>query len=144
MSSIVSKPNSRSWLLTMHKLNKLSKNAVKTAQPAQKPYTLADGGGLVLQVQPSGSRWWRLRYRYNGIPKMLSLGVYPDTDLDTAREHCEEARKLLAKGMYATKTSRLNSSTTISGSNPSSLSNRNQSPLAKSPDTCCSCSTRTG
>ena len=70
----------------MHKLNKLSKKAVKTAQPAQKPYTLADGGGMVLMVQPNGSRWWRLRYRYNKIPKMISLGVYPDTDLDTARE----------------------------------------------------------
>jgi integrase len=83
----------------MHKLNKLSKTNVKAAKPRQKAYTLADGGGLVLQVQPNGSLWWRLRYRHNSIAKMISLGTFPDTDLDTARDRRDDARKLIANGI---------------------------------------------
>jgi len=39
-----------------------------------------------LHVQPKGSRWWRLRYRFVGKGrKMLSLGTYPSVSLKVAR-----------------------------------------------------------
>jgi hypothetical protein len=38
----------------------------------------ADGHGMYLEVQPNGARYWRLKYRYAGKEKRLSLGVYPD------------------------------------------------------------------
>lgn len=80
---------------------------VESAKPRQKPYKVADEKGLYLLVQPTGSKWWRLKYRYgarrDGKPgqaeKMLSLGVYPDVSLKRARERRDEARQLLADGV---------------------------------------------
>ena len=80
----------------MGQLNKLSQKHIDNARPADKPFNLADGGGLVLQVQPSGGLWWRLRYRFAGKQMMLSLGTYPDTSLKMAREKRDDARRLLA------------------------------------------------
>jgi integrase len=75
---------------------KLSDTAARKAKPKTKPYKMADGGGMYLEVMPSGSKYWRLKYRYAGKEKRLALGVYPDTPLILARERREEARKLLA------------------------------------------------
>ena len=80
----------------MHQLNKLKQKQIDAAKPAEKPYTLADGGGLVLSIRPTGARWWRFRYRFAGRAKMLSMGTYPDTTLAVAREKRDAARKLLA------------------------------------------------
>jgi len=60
---------------------------------------VTDGGGLYLLLNPNGSKWWRLKYRYEGKEKLLSLGVYPDTGLADAREKRDAARKLLAAGV---------------------------------------------
>ena len=51
---------------------------IKAAKTRQKPYKLSDSRGLYLLVHPSGGRWRRLKYRYVGKEKKLSLGVYPD------------------------------------------------------------------
>lgn len=80
----------------MRQLNKLSQKHIDHAKPAEKPFNLADGGGLVLQVQPSGGLWWRFRYRFAGKQMMLGLGTYPDTTLKMAREKRDDARRLLA------------------------------------------------
>lgn len=80
----------------MRQLNKLSQKHINHAKPAEKPFNLADGGGLILQVQPSGGLWWRLRYRFVGKQMMLGLGTYPDTSLKMAREKRDDARRLLA------------------------------------------------
>ncbi len=37
--------------------------AVRHARPRERVYRLNDGRGLVLLIQPSGSKWWRFRYR---------------------------------------------------------------------------------
>jgi hypothetical protein len=71
---------------------------VKTAKPMEKAYKLADGGGMYLLVKPNGSKYWRLKYRFAGKEKMLSIGVYPDVSLADAREKRKEARKTLASG----------------------------------------------
>ena len=36
------------------------------AKPCDKPYKLADGGGLCLLIAPSGAKLWRWRYRFDG------------------------------------------------------------------------------
>lgn len=69
---------------------------IRNAKPKEKIYRLYDGGGLYLEITPSGGTWWRLKYRFNGKEKRLSLGVYPDVSLALARERREEKRKLLA------------------------------------------------
>lgn len=71
---------------------------VKTAKPMEKAYKLADGGGMYLLINANGSKYWRLKYRYAGKEKMLSIGVYPDISLADARQKRDAARKLLAAG----------------------------------------------
>lgn len=77
---------------------KLSDKTCRNAKPKEKPYKLSDGGGLYLNVQADGARYWRLKYRFLGREKLLSLGVYPQVSLLEAREGRDAAKKLLAKG----------------------------------------------
>ena len=72
---------------------------IKQAKPRDKVYKLADEKGLYLEVAPSGGKWWRLKFRFDGKEKRLSLGVYPEVSLASARERRDEARKLLANGV---------------------------------------------
>lgn len=58
---------------------------IRNARPREKVYKLADSGGLYLQVNPTGSRLWRLKYRVDGREKKLSIGPYPDFSLSEAR-----------------------------------------------------------
>ncbi len=74
----------------------LTDTAIRVIKPAEKTQKLFDGGGLYLEVAPSGGRWWRLKYRFGGKEKRISLGVYPDVGLKEARERRNDARKLLA------------------------------------------------
>ena len=74
----------------------LTDTAIRKARPDKKARKMFDGGGLYLEVAPSGGKWWRLKYRFAGKEKRLSLGVYPDVSLKEARERREQARKLLA------------------------------------------------
>ena len=62
-----------------------------------KAYKLFDGGGLYLEVLPTGSKLWRIKYRYLGKERRLSLGAYPVVSLADAREQRMEIKKLLAK-----------------------------------------------
>jgi integrase len=78
--------------------DKLSDMQLRKAKPGEKPIKLADGGGLYLEVQPSGSKYWRLKYRIAGVEKRLSLGVYPAIGLKEARSKAEDARKLVRDG----------------------------------------------
>jgi hypothetical protein len=55
-----------------------------------KPFTALD---------PAGGKWWRLKYRFAGKEKRLSLGVSPDVSLKDARDSREECRKMLAGGV---------------------------------------------
>lgn len=78
---------------------KLNARQVDTAKPKEKPYKMADGGGLYLLVKTNGSRYWRLKYRIDGKEKLLALGVYPDVSLADARAKRDEARKGIAGGI---------------------------------------------
>ena len=78
---------------------KLSDMAIKKAKPEAKPYKMTDGAGLYLLVEPKGSKYWRMFYRFAGKQKTLAIGVYPDVSLADARVRCHEARKLLANNV---------------------------------------------
>ena len=73
--------------------------AVRHARPRKRVYRLNDGRGLVLLIQPNGAKWWRFRYRWQGVEQMLSMGTYPDTPLVLARTRRDDARQQLAKGV---------------------------------------------
>lgn len=77
----------------------LTDTAVRSAKPGPKPRKMTDEKGLFLIVTPKGGRWWRLKYRFDGKEKLLSLGTYPDVSLKEAREKRDDARRLLAQGI---------------------------------------------
>ena len=51
--------------------------AIRNAKLKDKPYKLSDTAGLYLLINPSGKKYWRLKYRFSGKEKLLSIGVYP-------------------------------------------------------------------
>jgi len=72
---------------------------VRNAKPKDKPYKLADGGGLYLEVLPMGGKSWRLKYRFGGTEKRMVFGLWPEVPLKRARQLREEARTLVAQGV---------------------------------------------
>lgn len=72
---------------------------VRNAKPEEKIYRLFDERGLYLEVAPNGSKYWRLKYRFNGKDKRLALGVYPEVALAEARDKRDKARKLVSEGI---------------------------------------------
>lgn len=77
----------------------LTDTAIRNAKALEKAFTMTDERGLSIQINPNGGKWWRLRYRFEGKEKMLSLGTYPDVTLKDARERRDAARKLLTDGV---------------------------------------------
>lgn len=78
---------------------KLTDTIIKATKPKDKDYSLADGHGLILLIKSSGAKWWRYRYRHAGKAKMISIGVYPDVTLKTARGEHGRFRELLTQGV---------------------------------------------
>jgi integrase len=74
----------------------LSDSAIRAAKTCDKPVKLYDERGLYLLVNPTGSRLWRFKYKFEGREKLLSFGQYPDVPLKLARERREEARRKVA------------------------------------------------
>jgi len=77
----------------------LTEIAIKRAKPGAKPIKLADEKGMFLLLQPSGGKLWRLKYRFAGKEKKLSLGRYPDVSLKEARVRRDQARSMIADGI---------------------------------------------
>jgi integrase len=73
-------------------LNRITAAALRNAKPGSR---LPDGGGLRFEYRPNGARYWRLKYRFGGVEKLLALGVYPEVTLAEARRRRDEARALL-------------------------------------------------
>ena len=74
---------------------KLNKTLCNNLKPKDKTYKKFDGEGLYLEVKPNGSKLWRLKYRFHGKEKRISLGSYPTVTLVAARAKKLEARNLL-------------------------------------------------
>jgi integrase len=77
----------------------MTDTAVRNAKPTRKTRKLFDGNGMYLEIAPTGSKWWRLKYRIGGREKRISLGVYPDVSVKDARDKRDAARKLIANGI---------------------------------------------
>lgn len=44
----------------------LTDTAIKSAKPTDKAHKLADEKGLFLLLHPNGSKYWRMKYRFEG------------------------------------------------------------------------------
>ena len=83
----------------MAKDSQLSDTTLRAIKPTGKAQKLFDGGGLFLFVAPKGGKLWRLKYRFGGIERLLSLGAYPQIGLKDARKLRDEAKEKIAKGV---------------------------------------------
>lgn len=76
----------------------LTESEIDRAIAGPRPFKLGDGGGLYLLVNPSGSKYWRMKYRFSGREKTLSLGVFPKVSIEAARKARDTAKALLDQG----------------------------------------------
>lgn len=77
----------------------LTDTVCRAAKPRERPYKMADGEGLFLLVQPTGSRLWRMAYRFEGKQKTLAFGIYPYVTLADAREKRFHAKRAISQGI---------------------------------------------
>ena len=84
----------------------LTVKKIQSIKPSEKTIKVFDERGLYLEVPPSGGKWWRLKYRFAGKEKRLSLGVYPQVTLKKARESRDLCRQSLAKASIQAKVAR--------------------------------------
>lgn len=74
-----------------------SERTIKALKPGAG--RLSDGGGLYLvPFAWEQSHYWRMDYTFAGRRRTLSLGVYPEIDLDQARAKAKEVRAMLSRG----------------------------------------------
>lgn len=72
----------------------MSDITIKSAKTKDKPYKLADGGGLYLEVMPTGSKLWRMKFRQaNGEESRLAFQMNA-LEVWQWRNASLEARKL--------------------------------------------------
>jgi len=81
---------------------------VKNAKPKEKPFKLADGGGLYLEVTPIGSKLWRMKFKQaNSKEGRLSFGAYPIVTLLEARARRTAARSQMSAGIDPAQAKRI-------------------------------------
>ncbi|MBU1417831.1 MAG: integrase arm-type DNA-binding domain-containing protein [Proteobacteria bacterium] len=88
-------------------MSKLTAIQIRNLKPKDKPFTLADGGGLSVHVTPAGVVSWRYRYRYNGKATTQVLGNFPEMTLAEARSSHQRSRSLLRDGVNPTAEKKL-------------------------------------
>lgn len=77
----------------------LTDKKVAAAKAKLKPYKLPDGGGLFVEVLPSGSKVWRFSYRIDGKRPRATIGHYPTVGIKAARDEHESMRSDLRNGV---------------------------------------------
>jgi integrase len=81
-------------------VNPLNDTRIKALKPKAARYSVADGGGLVLEIMTSGSKVWRYRYSLHSQRQpLLTVGDYPTISLQDAREKARKYAELVAKGI---------------------------------------------
>ena len=71
---------------------RVSDTTLRAAKSGTKPYKIAAGGSLYLEVMPSASKLWRWKYRIGGKENRYAVGAYPDLLLTAARKKVEIGR----------------------------------------------------
>ena len=77
----------------------LTDTKIKALKSKNKIYRVADSHGLVLEVKPSGTKYWRYRYRFETKANMIGMGEYPIISLAQARQNRDKYKVLLYQGV---------------------------------------------
>ena len=80
-------------------MNKLTENSIRKAEILEKQYKIYDGDGMFLLIHPNGSKYWRMKYTFDGKSKLASFGVWPGVSLKEARERRHEAKQKIKMGI---------------------------------------------
>ena len=110
---------------------KLNDQLIQLAESKSKSYKIFDGHGLYIEISPNGSKFWRLKYRFEGKEKRISLGAYPEVSIEFAREHMRQCRQQIKGGIDPSQ-ARKNSSQSITVP-PKIASAKNKSLIGDSP-----------
>ena len=89
-------------------MNKLTENSIRKAQILEKQYKIYDGEGMFLLIHPNGSKYWRMKYTFDGKSKLASFGVWPGVSLKEARESRYEAKQKIKIGINPVEEKRKN------------------------------------
>ncbi|PNS09586.1 tyrosine-type recombinase/integrase [Solilutibacter silvestris] len=81
----------------------LTDRSARALKPQDRMYRTTDGGGLVLETWPHGTKYWRFRYRFAGKEKSLGMGAFPEVSIREARDGLVGARALLRQGIDPSK-----------------------------------------
>lgn len=81
----------------------LTPAAINAAKPRDKAYSLTDGGGLLVEILPGGSKVWRFKYHLDGKREKVTIGAYPSIGIKAARDKHEEMRGLVEQGQSPAK-----------------------------------------
>ena len=83
---------------------------IKASQPGPKRRRISDGGGLLLEIDPAGGKYWLWRHRFpptkSGKQQDLRIGPYPEFTLKRARLQRDEQKMLLRQGVDPCKSKR--------------------------------------
>lgn len=77
----------------------LTDKKINATKPRDKPFPLADGGGLYLDILVSGSKVWRYSYGFEGKRTKATIGPYPLLGIKEARDTHEKLRRQLLDGI---------------------------------------------
>lgn len=72
---------------------------IRALKAQDRVYKRTDERGLYIEVHPSGSKLWRVKFTHLGKDKRLALGRYPEVGLAEARRKRDEARAKLREGV---------------------------------------------
>jgi integrase len=78
----------------------LSDTTLRTLKPADAAVCKSDGGGLYIEVMPTGKKRWGLKYRtLAGKQETVRLGDYPAYSLAEARSWRDDCKALAGRGL---------------------------------------------
>ncbi len=78
----------------------LSDTKLRTLKAADKVFSESDGGGLYIEVMPTGKKRWGLKYRtLTGKQETIRLGGYPAYSLAEARTWRDDCKALAGRGL---------------------------------------------
>jgi len=72
---------------------------IKAEKPGSTRRRISDGGGLLLEIDPAGGKYWIWRHRYpptkDGKQQDYRIGAYPKVSLKKARQIRDEQKTLM-------------------------------------------------
>jgi len=79
---------------------KFTDRQIKALKPKSDRYDAweTNGKGFGIRVSPTGKKRFIYMYRFKGVPRRITFGVYPEMTLAQAHEKHAKARQLLDKG----------------------------------------------